>query len=52
MYIKKTSKNLSRPSNPSLGKGRSLSFIFVFDPLSCTIWRYPNTAVAVKGYCL
>ena len=48
MYIKKTSKKLSRPSNPSLGKWRSLSFIFVFYPLSYK--RYPNTAVAVKGY--
>ena len=50
MYIKKTSKKISRPSNPSLGKWRSLSFIFVFHPLSCTSWPYPNTAVAVKGY--
>ena len=36
MYIKKTSKKLSRPSNPSLSKWRSLSFVFVFYPLSCT----------------
>ena len=52
LYVhKKTSKKLSRPSNPSLGKWRSLSFTFVFYPLSCSSWRYPNTAVAVKGYC-
>ena len=37
LYVhKKTSKRLSRPSNPSLGKWRSWSFIFVFHPLSCT----------------
>ena len=37
LYVhKKNSKKLSRPSNPSLGKWRSLSFIFVFYPLSCT----------------
>ena len=49
MYIKKASKKLSRSSNPS-GKWRSLSFIFVFYPLSCTCCRYPNTAVAVQGH--
>ena len=37
LYVhKKTGKKLSRPSNPLLGKWRSLSFIFVFYPLSCT----------------
>ena len=50
MYIKKTRKKLSRPSNPSLGKWKSVSFIFVLYPLSCTSQRYPNTALAVKGY--
>ena len=37
LYVhKKTSKKLSRPSNPSLGKWKNVSLIFVFYPLSCT----------------
>ena len=50
MCIKKTSAKPSRPSNPSLGKWKRISFIFVFYPFSFTSQRYPNTAVAVKGY--
>ena len=42
---KKTSMKLSRPSNASLGKWESVSFIFSFYPLHFT--HYPNTAVAV-----
>ena len=50
IYIKKISKKLSRPFNPSLGKSKSLSFIFVFYPLLCASYCYSNTALAVKGY--
>ena len=50
MCIKKTGAKLSRPSNPSLSKRKSKSFIFVFYSLSFTSKRYPNTAVVVKGY--
>ena len=51
LYVhKETNTKLSRPSNPSLDKWKCTSFIFVFYPLSFTSWRYPNTAVAVKGH--
>ena len=50
MCIKKTSTKLSKPSNPSLGKWKSISFIFVFYSLYFTSYCYPNTAVVVKGY--
>ena len=36
MCIKKTSAKLSRPSNPSLGKWKCISYIFVFYPFSFT----------------
>ena len=49
LWIKKTSAKLSRLSNPSLGKWKCTSFIFVFYPFSFTSQRYSNTAVAVKG---
>ena len=51
MCIKKTSTKLSKPSNPSLGKRKSISSIFVFYSLYFTSYCYPNTAVVVKGYC-
>ena len=47
---KKARTKLLRPSNPSLGRWKSTCFIFVFYPLSFSRQRYPNTAVAVKGY--
>ena len=48
MCIKKTSAKFSRPSSPSSGKWKCISFIFVFYPFSFTSQRYPNIAVAVK----
>ena len=50
VYVnRKTSKKLSRPSNPSLGKWKSVFFIFIFYPIILYKLALPKYSISCQG---